>query len=132
MWRSRLLICECSGQKGPISRHNWAVQGRFGANHPVYSANGPNWVRKVGDDSTVHEFVAKYMPDMVLLVLPLSNERKAEILAYLQDSPRTPCLVLTNTTRHLEQARAAGADVALLAGFPTHELFASVKRLLFT
>ena len=89
-------------------------------------------VSKAADGSAVHELVTEYNPDLILFATSSSSshERTAEILAYLRDGPRTPCLVLTNSILQLEQAKAAGADDALLTGFPTNELFESVRSLL--
>lgn len=89
-----------------------------------------NIIDRVDDSLTVQEIITNYNPDLVLLVTNLSHQGAWQLLEYLRDKPQTKCLVLTNTSLHMEQAEAAGADEALLIGFPTQELFETVTRLL--
>ena len=70
-------------------------------------------------------------PQLVLLDADLSDVNALAILRIIKnerDGPR--CIVLADTMEQQAAAQAAGADAALLKGFPAAELFATLRRLL--
>jgi len=68
------------------------------------------------------------MPDLVILDL---TEGLLELLQEIQNQcPRVKSLLLVGGMRQQTQAQVAGADVALIKGYPAHELIETVRALL--
>jgi two-component system response regulator NreC len=93
------------------------------------------WIKLVGQadkSASALEMVSQYRPAVVILDTNLSNNGTwMTVLKQVKaESPQTRCLVLIDTTRKLQAAKSAGADVALLKGFPAAELFESIEGLL--
>jgi DNA-binding NarL/FixJ family response regulator len=70
-------------------------------------------------------------PDLLLLDIEGLGEEVHELLAMLQNNhPKSKSLVLVESLRQQTQVQVAGADVALIKGYPADELIATVKALL--
>ena len=76
-------------------------------------------------------FIAKHHPALALLDTNLPGEGFMPVLWEIKgNGSQSRCLVLADDVRQQREARDAGADVALLKGFPAAELFEAIGRLL--
>ena len=90
-------------------------------------------VRQADDTPSALQVVTESYLDVVLLDAFLSGEGDWAVLRDIKArSPRTRCIVLVDSGRQQREARAAGADAALLKGFPARSLVATIERLLPT
>ena len=70
-------------------------------------------------------------PALVLMNSGSSSNGIATVLRGIKDEDtKSRCLVLADNKQQQQDALAAGADVALLKGFPAAKLFQIVRRLL--
>jgi DNA-binding NarL/FixJ family response regulator len=70
-------------------------------------------------------------PDLLLLDVEGHGEEVHELLAMLQKNhPYSKSLVLVESLRQQTQVQVAGADVALIKGYPADELIETVNALL--
>jgi DNA-binding NarL/FixJ family response regulator len=75
--------------------------------------------------------VSAERPDLVLLDFCEPATELTRDLTWIKVNwPLTNCLVLGDTARQLQTAKAAGADEVLLRGFAMGEFFATLKNLL--
>ena len=69
--------------------------------------------------------------DLVFLDLSITADQSSEVLADLsRECPQARCMALSNDVSQQRQAEAAGADLAVVKGFPAAELSAAVSGLL--
>jgi DNA-binding NarL/FixJ family response regulator len=69
-------------------------------------------------------------PTLILMDANLPGEDTSTILQWIKKHDCPPCcLVLVDTQEQYRDATAAGADVALLKGYATRELFAAIRSL---
>ena len=70
-------------------------------------------------------------PDLIVLDVEGLGEEVLELLAMLKkDHPNTKSLLLVESMRQQTQAQVAGADVALIKGYPADELIKTAKALM--
>jgi DNA-binding NarL/FixJ family response regulator len=75
--------------------------------------------------------VGAEQPDLVLLDFCEPTTEMMRNLAWIKANwPQANCLVLGDTARQLQAAKAAGADGVLLRGFAMGEFFATLQELL--
>ncbi len=75
--------------------------------------------------------LTEHYPALVLLDINLPGESLSTLLKWLKaNEPQSRRLVLADTVQQQQDALAAGADVALLKGFPAAELLAIIAELL--
>lgn len=84
------------------------------------------------DSASALSLASDLRPALVLLDTNLPGEDTATVLQRIKDDasqgqPR--CLVLVDTRQQQRDAIAAGADVALLKGYPTTKLFEEIQTL---
>ena len=73
----------------------------------------------------------RQQPDLIVLDMGGLGEEALLILEYSRrHQPMMKSLVLVEGMRHQTQAQVAGADVALIKGYPAHELLETVQALL--
>jgi DNA-binding NarL/FixJ family response regulator len=77
------------------------------------------------------EAIKAHHPDLVLLDANLSNNGVSSVLRMVKSaSTQSRHLVLANDAEQRRVAEAAGADVALVKGFPAARLFETIDALL--
>ena len=88
-------------------------------------------INQVDDALSVLRVNAEHHPALVLLDVNLSGNEASTVVREIKgsDSP-SRCLVLADNVQQQQEAQAAGADVALLKGFPAAKLFETIKELL--
>jgi DNA-binding NarL/FixJ family response regulator len=70
-------------------------------------------------------------PDLIVLDLEGFGEKVLGLLATRQkENPNSKSLVLVESLRQQTHVQVAGADVALVKGYPAHELVDTVQALL--
>jgi DNA-binding NarL/FixJ family response regulator len=70
-------------------------------------------------------------PDLVVLDMEGLDAEVLDILAFIrQQKPAIKSLLLVEGMRQQTQAQVAGVDVALIKGYPAHELVETVQALL--
>ena len=124
------------------------IEGNGDGNEPVLIAGKPSRMRDslhtllktmpgieiVGhadDDSAALRMVAEHRPVLVLLDTNLPGEDFTTVLDQIKAArPKNRSLVLVENLNQQQEARAAGADAALIKGYRTAELFAVIERLL--
>ncbi len=88
-------------------------------------------VEYADDGPTALEILEQSPTALVLLdTSPLENGTYVTLKEIKARWPHTSCIVLANNVHEQQLARHAGADAALLRGFPVTKLFAIVERLL--
>jgi len=88
-------------------------------------------IRQVSDALAVSSAVKRYQPVLVLLDGSLPCNGVSSVLrAIKEDGYQGRCLVLANDVRQQREAESAGADKALVKGFPAGILFEIVEELL--
>jgi DNA-binding NarL/FixJ family response regulator len=81
-------------------------------------------------ERTRHTIINK-RPDLVVLDVEGLGDQALEVLEMLRiDHPSTKSLVLVENMRQQTQVQVAGADVALIKGYPANELIETAKALL--
>jgi DNA-binding NarL/FixJ family response regulator len=92
---------------------------------------GLNIVGHADDSAAALRMVIEQRPALVLLDTNLPGEGVPSVLKRIKaNGSQSRCLVLADSVQQQREAQAAGADVALLKGFPAVELFESVEELL--
>jgi DNA-binding NarL/FixJ family response regulator len=87
-------------------------------------------VHQVSTASPLLETVSECQPALVLLDTSLSDQVPDTIEQIKAGWPQIRCLVLANTELEQQKARDAGADVAVLKGFPAVKFFEAIDELL--
>ena len=88
-------------------------------------------IGQVDDGSRALEIIQEHHPDLVLLDMDLPGNEPSALLRQLKnDWPATRCIALANDVQHQQESEVAGADVALVKGFPPAQLIATIERLL--
>jgi DNA-binding NarL/FixJ family response regulator len=79
---------------------------------------------------TLH-ILEQHQPDLVVLDMGGLGEEALQILAFVHLHQLVmKILLLVEDMRQQTQAQVAGADVALIKGYPAHELLETVQALL--
>lgn len=77
------------------------------------------------------EAVEEHRPDLVLLDTSISDNGVSSVLRLVKSAnTQSRYLVLANDAQQRRVAEAAGADVALVKGFPAARLFETIDALL--
>lgn len=85
----------------------------------------------VDDAPSALGVVIEHRPALVLVDAGLSDNGDLTALRQIKtEGFQSRCLVLADDIQQKQRAEAAGADVALLKGFPAAKLFEIVERLL--
>ncbi len=93
--------------------------------------NGINVVGHADDSSSAVRMVSMHRPALLLLDTNLPGEEISTVLKQIKaNGSRSRCLVLVDSVQQRRDARTAGADVALIKGFPAAKLFEVIKGLL--
>ncbi len=89
-------------------------------------------VMQVSDVSSVRAAIAQDRPVLVLLDTNFTNGNGPSTVVKLikAGGSQSRCLVLADNIQQQQQAKAAGADVALFKGFPAVRLFETIEELL--
>lgn len=88
-------------------------------------------VNLAGDAPSAVRAVAEHHPALVLLDTSLPDERVSTMVRMIKaNEVRSRCLVLADDFQQLREAKAAGADVALVKGFRAAKLFEIISELL--
>ncbi len=88
-------------------------------------------VSQVSNASAVMAAVAQYHPALVLLDTSLPDNKVLTVLRQIKaNGSQSRCLVLADDIRQQQQAKAAGADISLLKGFPPKKLVEIIEGLL--
>ncbi len=88
-------------------------------------------VGQADDDSAALPRLAQLQPDLLLVGsnLPAASVTLL-VLAAKSSSPGSRSLVMVDNLEHMWQAKTAGADSVLLAGFPSTTFFSTIDGLL--
>ena len=88
-------------------------------------------VDKAGDGAAALRRVAGQRPALLVLDTNLPDGAARKVLGQVRSRwPETRCLVLVESVRGREIAKAAGADRVLVRGFSTSELYVMIGELL--
>jgi DNA-binding NarL/FixJ family response regulator len=88
-------------------------------------------VGEAEDASSALQMVVEHRPDLVLLDMDLPGDDPCALLRQIKnDWPATCCIALADDVPHQQESDAAGADVALVKGFPPAQLIATIEGLL--
>lgn len=88
-------------------------------------------VRLVGDAPSAWKAIAEQTPALVLLDTNLPDGDALVLLRKIKaQKHRARCLVLADDRQQQQEATAAGADAALLKGYPAAGLFETIEMLL--
>jgi DNA-binding NarL/FixJ family response regulator len=88
-------------------------------------------IGEAGDAIAALEMIAEHRPDLVLLDTDLPGSEPWTLLQRIKhDWPATRCIALAENVAQQQEAEAAGADIALVKGFPPAKLIAAVESLL--
>lgn len=88
-------------------------------------------VDSTDDTAAVLDKFANPPPNLILMDTNLAPNGLSLTLRRIKDRwPQARCLILADDVRQQYIARNAGADSALLKGYPTAQLFATIERLL--
>lgn len=88
-------------------------------------------VDSTDDAVTALDRFANPPPNLILMDTNLASNGLSLTLRQIKDRwPQARCLILADDVRQQYIARKAGADSALLKGYPTAQLFATIERLL--
>ena len=86
---------------------------------------------ETSDPSALLRMGAEIQPDVVLLDANLPEEQVWAALRQIkQEWCQTRSIVLVEDSQQQQKAQAAGADVALLKGYPAAKLIATIEGLL--
>jgi len=81
--------------------------------------------------STASDMARAFVPDLVLLDVDALDQEAWTLLAQIKvEQPRCRSIALVRDARQLEEPSSAGADAALVKGFPAATFFETVRRLL--
>jgi DNA-binding NarL/FixJ family response regulator len=84
------------------------------------------------DGSSALRMITERQPALVLLDTNLPGEMFFTLLKRIKGNGcRSRCLVLADNVQQRQEAQAAGADAALVKGFPAVELFETIEGLLW-
>ena len=87
-------------------------------------------VKQVSDASAIRSAVKKHDPALVLLDGNLPRNGIAPVLEMIKGNGyQGRCLVLADDVEQQQEAESAGADMALVKGFPAGMLFEIVAEL---
>lgn len=93
-----------------------------------------SWLKIVGqanDAPAALMMAADHHPNLVLLDVDLPENDAWSVLKKIRaEWPQIRCIVLTDSIQQQRAAEIAGADAALLKGFPTSELLEAIGRVL--
>jgi DNA-binding NarL/FixJ family response regulator len=85
------------------------------------------------DPSALLRMGVEIQPDIVLLDASLPEEQVWAALRQMKEAwSRTRSIVLVEDSRQQQEAQAAGADVALIKGYPAAKLTATIQELLLS
>jgi DNA-binding NarL/FixJ family response regulator len=88
-------------------------------------------VGEADNASSALQMVVERRPALVLLDMDLpGNDPWALLRQIKNDWPAIRCIALADDVQHQQDSQAAGADVALVKGFPPAQLIATIERLL--
>jgi DNA-binding NarL/FixJ family response regulator len=88
-------------------------------------------VRQTDDALATLRIAMEYRPALVLLDAEAFNGEFPEMIRTIKAGVKqSRCLILANDVQQQQKARAAGADVALVKGFPAAKLFKAIEDLL--
>jgi DNA-binding NarL/FixJ family response regulator len=88
---------------------------------------------ETSDPSALLRMGAGIQPDIVLLDASLPEEQVWAALRQIKQAwSQTRSIVLVEDSRQQLKAQAAGADVALLKGYPAARLIATIEELLLS
>ena len=88
-------------------------------------------INQVGDVASIQRAMAECHPALVLLDAGLSGNGVATVVRMIKtERAKIHCLVLADDVQQQQEAKSAGADVALLKGVLASELFEIVEWLL--
>jgi len=95
-------------------------------------ATGPiERVSLADDTSTAMCMAGTLNPKLVLVDVEAFGDEARTLFARIKaQQPACRCVALTRDTQRPEEARFAGADAALVKGFPAAGLFETIRRLL--
>ena len=86
---------------------------------------------ETADPSALLRMGAKIQPDVVLLDANLPEDQICAALRQIkQEWSQTRSIVLVQDSQQQQRAQAAGADVALIQGYPAARLVAAIEGLL--
>ncbi len=109
-----------AAQPGPLRDALQALLGMMPQIKTVY---------RVSNVSSMQRTVAEHHPALVLLDTNLS-EKVSQVVKMIQtDGNGSQCLVLADNVQQQQLAQSAGADAALLKGFPADRLFETIWTL---
>lgn len=84
------------------------------------------------EGSSALQAVEHYAPALVILDFELPGTVGPKVLIDIKSCrPATPCLALVNDEQQLQRAKDAGADRAVIKGYPPAKLLANIEDLLF-
>jgi DNA-binding NarL/FixJ family response regulator len=90
-------------------------------------------VGQAGDGARALEMLRKHRPNLVLLDTHLPEDGEWQVLERAKARwPETRCIVLADDVDQQQRARALGADVALLKGFPPAKLAETIETIITT
>lgn len=88
-------------------------------------------VGQVADGHAALGMVLERHPALVVLEGDRPGKEVWDVLRQIKaEWPQTRCVVLADDTFQQGAANAAGADIALVKGFPAEALFTTIERLL--
>jgi len=88
-------------------------------------------VGEANDASSALEMVLEHRPHLVLLDMDLADNGAWKVLRQIKnDWPAIRCIALADDVPQQHECAAAGADVALVKGFPPAQLIATIEQLL--
>jgi DNA-binding NarL/FixJ family response regulator len=88
-------------------------------------------VYRVSDASSMRETVVEHRPALVLLDTNLSEEKVSRVVRMIKaDGVGSQCLVLADNVQQQQLAESAGADAALVKGFPAARLYEVIGALM--
>jgi DNA-binding NarL/FixJ family response regulator len=88
-------------------------------------------VKQVSDASLVPGAIKEHRPVLVLLDGSLPRNGVSPVVKAIKENGyQGRCLVLANDVQQQQEAESAGADVALVKGFPAARLLEIVKELM--
>ena len=88
-------------------------------------------VQVAGDAFSAEQIVRTNPPTLMLLDTHLPADEVLTVLKTFKAVGKGRCLVLADDTRQQNWAQAAGADVALLKGYPAERLVQVIEDLAF-
>jgi DNA-binding NarL/FixJ family response regulator len=92
---------------------------------------GINIVGSADDSASSLKMISEHHPALVLLDTNLPGEETTTVLKRIKaNGSQSRCLVLADNFRQQREAKSAGADAALVKGFPTAKLFEIIEGLL--